>query len=391
MAGEYGTVQMGPPGAPLPEGPFVGARLDGPGINARLAGGAVRLPFEWLRDNCLCLGCRIAQTDERRWEPWRLAEPPCAVGAEVTFGALVIEWADGHRSEFAADGWERIRRSARRGDHEVTLWRDGYTLGRFEHDAVLADAGTHLAMFDAFRRDGAVIVTGAPTVPGTVVDFAASIGLTLVDSSLGFLFDVKLDPAGYNIAFTNEGLPPHNDNAQYIRPPSGQILSFLVNEASGGDSLVVDGWGVLEQLRASDPWAIEVLSRVEVGHRQYSTTADGFSRNPLVVRDPLGRFTHLRFSNQLMQPLPFDHPDLDEWYAAYRLLGRALTDRSNQVHFRMAGGEMLFVNGYRILHARTAYVADGPRHLQDVYFNVDDVHSVIARLTGDAPNAMVQA
>ena len=49
--------------------------------------------------------------------------------------------------------------------------------------------------------------------------------MTLRDSSLGLIFDVKLDPAGYNIAFTAEEVPPHNDNAQYTHPPSGQVLA----------------------------------------------------------------------------------------------------------------------------------------------------------------------
>ena len=389
MESVYRHLDMGPPGAVLPAGPFLGATLTDGVLDLICAAGSVQLPFEWLRDNCLCDRCRIVQTDERRLTPWTWTDAPQATACRVADGELIVDWADEHRTTFTADDWDRIRRAARRGAHTVTLWKAGYELGRFEYDEVLADSASHLAMFEAFRRDGAVVVTDAPQVPGTVVDFARSIGLTLIDSSLGFLFDVVVDPAGYNIAFTNEGLPPHNDNAQYLRPPGCQILSMVVNEASGGETIVVDGWSVAEQLRDADPAAIEVLSRVEVGFRQYSTTADGFGRSPLVVTDPHGRFSHLRFSNQLMQPLPFDHPRLAEWYRAYRALGRAITDPANQVHFRLQSGEMLFVNGYRMLHARTAFVTDGPRHLQDVYFNIDDVHSVIAMLTGEATNAMV--
>jgi gamma-butyrobetaine dioxygenase len=133
-----------------------------------------------------------------------------------------------------------------------------------------------------------------------------------------------------------------------------------------------------------------VLSRVAVGFRQYSPQAEGFTRQPLIERDREGRCTHLRFSNQLMQPLPFDDPDLADWYDAYRLLGTAISDPANHVAFRLDAGDTLIVNNHRVLHAREAYVPDGPRHLQDIYFDADDVIGLLAQMTGEATNEMVQ-
>ena len=98
-------------------------------------------------------------------------------------------------------------------------------------------------------RDGAVVVVDAPRRPGAVVELMAELGLPLRELSLGRLFDVVVDPAGYNVAFTSEAIPPHNDNAQATHPPSGQVLAMVVNEAGGGDSIVVDGWAVLERLQ----------------------------------------------------------------------------------------------------------------------------------------------
>ena len=61
-----------------------------------------------------------------------------------------------------------------------------------------------------------------------------------------------------------------------------------------------------------------------------------------------------------MQPLAFDDADLADWYAAYRLLGAAIADTANHVSFRLDAGDTLFVNGYRVLHARTAYQTRRP-------------------------------
>ena len=92
-----------------------------------------------------------------------------------------------------------------------------------------------------------------------------------------------------------------------------------------------------------------------------------------------------------MQPLAFDDEELAQWYRAYRLLGAAVADPANQVSFRLSAGDTLFVNGYRVLHARSAYQPDGARHLQDVYFEMDDVLGHLDRMSGDATDAMVQS
>ena len=383
-------INVAPAGSRLPSGRLLAARVVGGDVGADFTDAAAMFQGDWLRDNCGCDVCRIRQTDERRYQPWIGDEAARPGHVSVDAGALTVVWSDGHVSTFDAGAWATIDVATKRGSYEAHLWTGTHRLAEVDHGAAVIDRVERLRLFEAIRRDGAALVTGAPRIPGTVIDFARSVGLTLLDSSLGFVFDVVLDPAGFNVAYTNEELPPHNDNAQYANRPSGQILAMVVNEATGGESIVVDGWRALHELEAREPEAVEVLSRVEVAFRQYSDAADGFTRMPLVRRDAAGRFSHLRFSNQLMQPLPFDHPELRAWYRAYRSLGRVITDPANQIRFRLNGGDMLIVSGERVLHARTAFQPDGPRHLQDVYFNVDDVFSGIARLTGEARNAMVR-
>jgi hypothetical protein len=281
LAGVFAQLDRGPAGGVLPDAPVTAARSSGTGDDAVVAVSfgerTIELPVEWLRDNCRCAVCRIVQTDERRIRPWTL--PPAEVEAlAVDAGTLRVTWKDGHTSEYADDFWGATTRATRRGAYTANLWRSGYELGRFDHDDAVKDLAVRQELFEAFQRDGAVVVTGAPKIPGTVIEFMRRLRVTLVDSSLGFLFDVMLDPAGFNVAYTNEALSLHNDNAQYTEPPSGQVLSMVVNEASGGESILADGWCILEQLQATDPEAIDVLASVPMGFRQYSDDADGFTR-----------------------------------------------------------------------------------------------------------------
>lgn len=384
-------ILIGPQSVPFPSGELQRIESVPGGVVAHFADGPITLNAEWLRDNCPCDTCRIRQTDERRWQPWREPQAAAVASHAINEDGLHIVWTSGHESLFTATNWKRIALASSRGGYVSHLWTAGYDVARFDHDEVVADMVTRRHFYEAFRRDGAVVVTGSSTVPGSVIDFLKAVGITLRDSSFGLIFDVKLDPAGYNVAYTAEEVPPHNDNAQYTNPPSGQVLAMLVNDAAGGESIAVDGFAVLDQLNRTNPEAIDVLARVAVGFRQYSSHAECFTRMPLVERDREGRFTHLRFSNQLMQPLPFDDPDLAAWYAAYRLLGAAVCDPANQVAFRLGAGDSLIVNNHRVLHARTAFQPNGPRHLQDVYFDADEVVGLLAQLTGEATNEMVIA
>jgi gamma-butyrobetaine dioxygenase len=379
--------------AHLPNGRVVSAvrSSSGPSIDVTFENGSVTLLNEWLRDNCPCVDCRIAQTDERRWTPWLDVAVPAATSVAVSDDGMEIAWVGGHVSMFPDEVWARIDSAAHRADYTARLWRAGYEVELFDHDSVVRDLDARQSFFETFQRDGVVVVTGSPTEPGSCISFVESLGITMIHHNMGNIFDVKLDPKGYNVAFTKEALAPHHDNAQSTYPPSAQILAMLVNEADGGNSVVVNSWSVLHDLEKNDPGAIDVLTRVEVGFRQYSDDAEGFTRAPLVVRDGQGGFKHLRFSNQLMQPLPFDHPDLAEWYRAYRLLGAMVVDPAYEVTFRLNAGDTLIVHSQRVMHGRTEFTPNGPRHLQDIYFDVDDVYGLLARMKGSAKNEMVRS
>jgi gamma-butyrobetaine dioxygenase len=372
----------------IPAGSIAAATATGDrGVRVSFSGGDADFHASWLRDQCPCVECRIVQTDERRLQPWSI-DIPVVRNVDVVDGTLVVVWADGHRSEYSRDAFGALETATLRGDVEQRLWAAGDEVEQFDHDQVLADDVTRRQFYEAFRRDGALVVVNSPTTPGLVEPFMRSLGIVPREFALGRIFDIVRDPKGFNIAYTDERVPPHDDFSNYTNPPSGQVLAMLANDATGGESFVVDGFQVLHQLAAQNPAAVDVLARVPVGFRQYSSTADAFTRAPLVRRDRDGRFLHLRFSNQLMQPLAWDDPDLDAWYDAYRTLGAMLDDEANQIVFRLQAGHWLFVDNHRVLHARKAYVPNGRRHLQDAYFDTDEITGAWARLTGAAVDAM---
>src|SRR6267154_249317 len=66
------------------------------------SGGAARLPFIWLRDNCRCPACRHAN-GQKLLDPLDIPDGIAPVRVALSpDGAVALSWNDGHDSSFAA-------------------------------------------------------------------------------------------------------------------------------------------------------------------------------------------------------------------------------------------------------------------------------------------------
>jgi len=363
------------------------ATVSGSQISLGFSDGSKRsFPQIWLRDNCVCDQCRIVSTGEHRYFLGTVEELPSATGATMHDNDLRIDWSDGHTSTFTAHDFAALTATARRSHRPRQAWAADFTPPRFDHDELFSTDAVRIEMLATFLEVGAVLITGMPNEPGECARFLERLAVPLRDTPFDRVHDVFFRSDGYNVAHTDEPLPPHNDFASYQWPPSGQLLHFLVNEVEGGDSVLVDGWQVLADLRTEHPHAVDVLARVPIAFREHSDTAESWTRAPMVRLDSHDEIVGFRFSNQLMQPLDPTLPEVAEWYQAYHLLSRRLADPANQVSFRTNAGEMQMLHAHRVLHARRGFDGTtGARHLQDTYFEYDDIASLHALTTGENP------
>ena len=355
-------------------------------IELDIDGARVDVPALWLRLQCRCPECEVGGVGER----WVLptAEPAEARPVTITAnpGSLEVVWPSGHRSVFEEDDLARfVDMSRRRTAEPVRTWSGDHSPHLVDHATALADPSVAVDALDVFAAEGVMIVTGMPEGRGSVERFLASMGAGLRHVPFGRIHEVEYVPGGYNVALTSDALPPHTDLASYSWPPSGQALHMLRNDAAGGDSIVLDGWNALEELRSEDPAGFAVLAEVAVPHRIFSGTGETYARQPIVRTDPDGTVVGIRYSNQTLQPLPLDEPRIDEWYRAYRRLTTMIMDPARQHRRRLDAGDMLVVHGHRVLHGRTAFSGEeASRHLQTAYFEFDDLLATRDRLSGAA-------
>jgi gamma-butyrobetaine dioxygenase len=166
-----------------------------------------------------------------------------------------------------------------------------------------------------------------------------------------------------------------------------QALHMLVNDAAGGASVIVDGWRVLQQLRDDHPAMFESLCSMPVPFREFDDVTETYAVAPLVRCDVDGSILSLRFSNQLMQRIDPSQPGVTDFYHAYRELCRRLTDDAAKATFRLDAGDILIVACHRVLHGRKAFDAGGARHLQDAYFELDNVGNHLVLLSRGGAHA----
>ena len=105
---------------------------------------------------------------------------------------------------------------------------------------------------EAVLRRGFVLLRDMPAEPGTVLEVAASFGFVR-ETNYGRLFDVRVEPAPGNLAFTSRAITPHTDNPYRDPVPTVQLLHCLRAAGEGGDTGLVDGFAAAAALRAADP------------------------------------------------------------------------------------------------------------------------------------------
>ena len=334
------------------------------------------LPYLWLRDNCGCSECRVAQTTEKRFHLFQVPSDlrPSKVSIEFAGSegeAISIAWPDGHRTRYRSS---EIRGFLSRPRFELRYWDSGFQPRRFDYQRFLASDEVAAELIEEFLRTGVCVLINAPTDPDSSEQLAARLG-PVREVVFERIHNVVVDPKGYSIAHTGLAIAPHNDFTSYSWPPNVQALHMLINECKGGESCVVDGFGVLYELRKDHPDKFDVLCEVPVPFRLFSEEYESCTANPMVEVDSDGEVRMLRFNTQQMQVIPLSEPRLTDFYVAYHELSGRVNAASAQAFVRLESGQILVCAGHRVLHGRTALTSNGRRHLQDIYFEHDNVRN----------------
>ena len=356
-----------------------------------------RFHYLWLRDNCPGEQSRAAGTSQRLIDSSEIPADIAPSSVEVRDDeALVVIWKDdGHRSVFEAQ-WLRdhccskLERQRRRP--KPFLWDASIKTAppAADYAELDSDAGrfSWLAMLVDY---GFSILRNVPTQTGQVQQVANVIGYVR-ETNYGRLFDVISIPQPNNLAYTDRGLAVHTDNPYRDPVPGIQLLHCLEAHAAGGETILVDGFRVAEELRTECPAAFETLSTMPRAFRFADQHTDLRCETPLIHTDAFGNVTSIRFNNRSASTLSLPEEAIEPYYEAYRHFAALMYDSRFEYRFKLQPGDLVAMDNERVLHGRTGFDSTaGGRHLQGLYVDRDEVGSrlrVLARtlrLSGGDP------
>ena len=273
------------------------------------------------------------------------------------------------------------------GDHDlppVRLWTgDLADPPRFAWEET-ADAATRLAWVTAFLEYGFVIFTGVPSTDRSVIRVGQAFG-HVRDTNFGDMFDVRSVPNANDLAYTALALGAHTDNPYRTPVPGVQLLHCLINETTGGLSTLVDGWAVAGALRERDPEAFAALTGTPVRFRFQDPTTELVASAPPIELDVTGAIRGIHMSPRL-DYVPLMAPErLDAYYRARKVFDHMLRDPAFEIRFLLEDGDLVMFDNVRLLHGRTRFdPAEGLRHLQGCYIDIDGPRSLYRVLRRDA-------
>ena len=334
---------------------------------------SIELHPVWLRERTTEEGMVDPATLQRLYDPAELDSTLMASNISSNGDHSTISWSDGHtqtvnHAALALElGWEpdklalpkAVGWSTEPAPFPRIPWPD-----EGDQDALTV-------ALDLFWTHGFTVFSGAPTEPDSLRDIAGRFG-PVRETNFGLLFDVFTKANPVDLAYTPIELKAHTDNP-YRRPvPSIQFLHCLVNDATGGESTLVDGLAAFDDYKSIDPEGHEVLTNTMVTYRYQHGDQRLEDRSPILETDKCGQFTGIRNSDRLDFVDAVDPDVLDVFYRARAGLRSLLNDPARRATFLLAAGDVMMMNNRRLLHGRNSFeITTGQRHLQGCYIELD--------------------
>ena len=251
-------------------------------------------------------------------------------------------------------------------------------------------ASTSALALSMLRRDGAVIVSGiggdSEDARGVARDvFGADVRALPPAARVfdGGEMDRRL-PGTDHLA----RLAAHTDGYAYgDLYPDYFLLSCVRASPAGGESFLVDGYAVLDAMRA-DPalhWVPDALAQVSIDQ-----TESGMQHavSPIVQRSPDGRTMVRKTFDQKPAADSADRARAQAMIDAWHRTVEQVAERAPR--FKLAPGQAVVVDNYRMLHGRDGYTdmnrllwrvwvwTSGSRGVPDMPLHSDTRHAAAA-------------
>lgn len=303
-------------------------------------------------------------------------------------GDLMVEFSDGHESVFDFD---QLRDNSyephdRRGKPSITEhFRAGHTLDEFDFPA--SGSAQHCDLLDSVALWGAAIVNNVPGDESAITAMATLVGRA-PGAHVGQHRELVVEADDLEPGEAPPALDPHTDEPYWYVPSGISILQCVEVSTTGGDAILVDGFGIAADLQDDDPDTFDLLCQVSVPFvlRTFGAIENGedshlVAHAPVISLDRDYEISGVRFNETSLAPLDVDPGRMGDYYQALIQFAKCVNDPGRAIQIGLQPGQVLIYDNHRILHGRTTFGSGGGRrHLRLDAVERDRFHSRLRRL-----------
>jgi trimethyllysine dioxygenase len=336
-------------------------------------------PWLWLLDHAHDDATLHPVTHQRQLFTAGVAPDLRGAGAQIVGDGVSVAWADDAPPsllpiEFLAR-FRRPRPARAAVDVERVLWDGALIAERWptvQYESVIGGADGVAEWLRRVAVYGFCIVEGTPVTVEASQDLIRRVGY-IRETIFGGFWDFQADLSKADTAYTNLELLPHTDGTYSHDAPGLQLLHCLAFDGTGGESTMVDGFRIADQLRHEEPHHFDVLSSVAVPGQYIGDGSHLIAARPVFRHDATGALVQVSFNNADRAPFLLPAGEMTRFYDAMRAFEVRANDHRMQWRRVLLPGSALLFDNWRVLHGRTSYT--GHRHLCGGYVNREDFES----------------
>ncbi len=342
----------------------------------------LQLPWYWIRDHSDDVESFDPATRQRRVDSFAIDHSIRATSAESGPSGIVVHWADATPSSTLSVAML----STLAGLDPVPkrhLWDGDNLLGPVEPVSfvdLVADDDAVRVWLESVERVGFGLVEGMP-IDRESAEVVARRVAPPRSTIFGLMWPLSAELSDHDdTAYSESYLEPHTDGTYAHEAPGLQMFACLRRgsardgtPASGGESILVDGFALAERLRAEAPEQFELLNRIAVPAHYLEPGVHLATERPTITTKSDGSVRAVSFNNYDRSPFLLDPSTMAAWYDAYSALHDLIVDRSHWTTIGLEPGQVLLFDNWRLLHGRMAYT--GERVFEGCYHSYEDFES----------------
>ena len=330
----------------------------------------------WLRDHAKDEDSWDERSNQRKIFTAKLDPKLHIKKAEVkdNGNSLDILWSDtkkkiNYTSKFFLDNLNQ----SKTGKQSLKIWerKDLDQAIYFNYNDVISKNGFKFFLKKLYEY-GFVVVQNCKTEMRSVEKIAKKIGYVR-ESIFGGLWSFESNKDKADSAYTQDELRPHTDSTYSNDAPGLQLLLCCHYNATGGESIMVDGFKIAEKIKNEKKDIYDILTNFEVTGQYIGDGVYLQAKRPIFRLNSNRELAQVSFNNYDRAPFRMSDNKTIKFYEAIREFDLIANHKEYQWRRVLKTGELLIFNNWRILHGRGSF--SGDRKMSGCYINKEDFDS----------------